>query len=200
MCEPVRNSQKFDDRHTRLCGLPAGHPAHHQGHDNVLQDIIGGNQLVILKNEVDLPVPYFIEPILGHLVDRLPIQIIVPAIRHIHTADDVHQRRFPGSRRAQDSHEFSLLHRKADISQHRHGLFSQPVSLIDPFHLYDSGFHAISVPFFPKLFMIQSPLRESASTPSRRDRIRRSSRSGNRIVRTEGLPKRTVPRGRKALR
>ena len=58
------------------------HATHQQGHDNILHDIIGRDQLIVLENEPDLLVAYHGQIVLLGLVDCHAIQIIFPTAKN----------------------------------------------------------------------------------------------------------------------
>ena len=95
MAESVIQPQKPDSIHTFFFRFTGGHASHHQRHDYILKNIIGGYQLIILEDKPDLFISYVIEFALFHFMNRIAVQEIFAGIRDIHTADDIHQRCFP---------------------------------------------------------------------------------------------------------
>ena len=135
--KPVVYSEKPDGVHTAFLRLSGTHAAHHQRHDDVLQDIISGNELIVLKNEADLPVSDIVQLLFLHFVDGISIQIILSVVSQIHAADDVHQRGFSGAGGPEDGDKFPFLHLKADVLQDGHLLISQHITLINVVHVYN---------------------------------------------------------------
>ena len=90
MSDTMIQPQQFDSIFTLFFCFLMSHATHQQGHDNILHDIIGRDQLIVLENEPDLLVAYHGQIVLLGLVDCHAIQIIFPTVHHIHTADHIH--------------------------------------------------------------------------------------------------------------
>jgi hypothetical protein len=68
------------------------HTSHQQWQNDILHHIISRNQLVILKYEAYFLIADFGQFIFRQSVNRNLIQIIFPAIHHVHATNQIHKR------------------------------------------------------------------------------------------------------------
>ena len=71
-----------------------------------MEDVRPRDQVESLEDETDQSVANVGEFALGLVGNRLAIQRVAPARRHVEAADDIHKRRLAGSRWTHDRHVF----------------------------------------------------------------------------------------------
>ena len=86
-------------------------------------------QVETLEDEADLAVAHDRELIAGHPRDIFAVEDVTAARRAIETAEDVHERRLAGSRRARDRHELALLDVHVGAAQRTDCHFADGVGL-----------------------------------------------------------------------
>ena len=170
-------AQKPDSIHAFFLSVFGAHASYHQRHNNILEYVIGGNQLIILEYEADFLIPHIIQFLFRHFMNGIAIQEIFPGVRNIHTAYYIHQRGFAGTGWPQYCHKFSFFHTKAYITQDRDLLFAQHISFIDVVHadhniffirfsVYSSVFFAVClIFFFPAAHLPALSVRYEAASP-----------------------------------
>ena len=92
--------------------------ADQQGQDGIEQHIVFGDELILLENETDLLIADLGQLGVVGFVNSMAVQKIFAAIRRIHTADNIHQGGFAGTRGTEDGEEFSFLDGEVDIKKH----------------------------------------------------------------------------------
>ena len=94
-------------------------------------------QVILLEDEAYLLVPDPGELVVGKLLDVRPVEYIVPARRHVKTAEHVHQRRFSRTGLADYGYEFAVIDGKGNVVQ-RADLALEPFVI---YLEYVSGFY-----------------------------------------------------------
>ncbi|MPN17680.1 hypothetical protein SDC9_165035 [bioreactor metagenome] len=98
-------------------------------------------QVEVLEDETDLLVSDFRQFFFGILLNRLSIEDIFAAIRHIKTADDVHQGALSAAGRANNAYKFTFADGQVRAVQRAHFLSTDRIHLCDAGH-GDDGFTA----------------------------------------------------------
>jgi hypothetical protein len=103
------------------------------GVDERQLDVLEGRgprqQVESLEHEAHLLVADERQIVVGQLRHVAAAQHVRPGRRPIEAAEDVHERRFAGARRADDRHEFAALDVERETAERVHGHVADPVVL-----------------------------------------------------------------------
>jgi hypothetical protein len=109
-----------------------------QRHLDVLHRRRPRQQIEALEDEPDLRIANVRQLIARQLRDIAPVQHERARRRTIETAEDVHHRRFPRSRRPRDRDKLSRLDLERDPAQRMHGVLAERVGLGELLNRYQT--------------------------------------------------------------
>src|SRR6185503_15540055 len=123
---PVVHPVAQPDPFERLCGARApflgAEAGVNEGQLHVVQRVGAGQEIERLKYEPDLLVADPRQVVVGEIAHLLRVQPVLAARGRVEAADQVHQRRLAGPRRAHDRHVLVLADLDADAAQGPHRL------------------------------------------------------------------------------
>ncbi len=126
----------------RLAGLAQPLATRDTGVQQAVGDVLQGgeplDEVELLEHEADAPAPHGREPAVAEAADVAPVDADGAAGRSLQCADDVHQRRLPGARRADDDDELARRHQQVDAVERPHR-WRSGVVLGDPAELEDGA-------------------------------------------------------------
>ena len=117
-----------------LCPLPALFQRNigiQKGQRHIVHSLHFGHQIKTLKHEADVLIAHICQIIVLQIAQIVAVKLILPGSGHIQTANDVHQRAFPGTGGAHNGNIVPLLHFQMDVLQHPHGLLPLHIVLAD---------------------------------------------------------------------
>ena len=89
-------------------------------HEDVLQRGGAGEKVEALEHPADAAPAQVGAVVVGEVRHVLPVELVAAARRRVEEAEDVHECRLAGARRAHERHEFALLDGERDALQHGH--------------------------------------------------------------------------------
>jgi len=107
--------------------LLRGHARVNQRQLDVVEGTGARQQVEGLEHEPDLFVADPRQFIVGQIAHLLTVEPVFAPRRRVEAADEVHERRFPRTRRAHDGHELVALHLDLDAAQRVHHLAAHVV-------------------------------------------------------------------------